>query len=57
MARLLALALVPFAIQAPADPGFAGFAMKLPAPKREQLEAASGVQAARFRYPTCGCSP
>jgi D-alanyl-D-alanine carboxypeptidase len=41
MARLLALALVPFASQAPAQAGFAGFAgfaMKLPAPMREQLE-------------------
>ena len=38
MVRLLAIVLVPLAIHSPAaDPGFAGFAMKLPAPMREQL--------------------
>ena len=36
--RLLALVLLPLALQGPAaDPGFAGFAMKLPAPDAEQL--------------------
>jgi hypothetical protein len=39
MVRLLALALLPLALQSPsADPGYAGFAKKLPAPMREQLE-------------------
>ena len=36
--RLLAVLLLPLALQSPAaDPGYAGFAMKLPAPMREQL--------------------
>ena len=36
--RLLALVLLPLALSGPAaDPGYAGFAMKLPAPMREQL--------------------
>ena len=36
--RLLAVLLLPLALQSPAaDPGYAGFAMKLPAPVREQL--------------------
>jgi D-alanyl-D-alanine carboxypeptidase len=38
MMRLLALLLVPLALHSPADSGFAGFAMKLPAPMREQLD-------------------
>jgi hypothetical protein len=38
MVRLLAIVLVPLALHVPAaDPGFAGFAMKLPAPMRTQL--------------------
>jgi hypothetical protein len=38
MVRLLATVLVPLALHGPAaDPGFSGFAMKLPAPMREQL--------------------
>ena len=38
MVRLLAIVLVPLALHGPAaDPGFAGFAMKLPAPMRAQL--------------------
>ena len=36
--KLLALLLLPLALQSPAaDPGYAGFAMKIPAPMQEQL--------------------
>ena len=38
MIRLLAFLLMPLALQTPAaDPGYAGFGMKLPAPMRERL--------------------
>ena len=69
MTRLLALALVPFAFQAPAQAGFAGFAgfaMKLPAPMREQLEGPfwrpgcpvplSDLRLLTVRYVACGIS-
>lgn len=47
MVRLLAIVLAPLALHGPAaDPGFMGFAMKLPAPMREQLEG-------RFWRPGC----
>jgi D-alanyl-D-alanine carboxypeptidase len=47
MVRLLSILLLPLALHGQAaDPGFAGFAMKLPAPMREQLEG-------RFWRPGC----